>query len=145
MAIKIIRVCDICETEHEQVNVEKEQTFEETVSGFNDDIQNKQYPIDFICSDCILKIEKLRDMTGKENDGKGISCVDTIITYLDCNDVRNAKAVYRNESDKINTYPEIQEWFYNVFGCSLHFQKVCPIDLCKKLRRYNYEKLKSRQ
>ncbi len=44
MAIKIIRICDECGAEHEQIVEPTEETFE--------------CPVAFKCSDCILKEEK---------------------------------------------------------------------------------------
>jgi len=129
MAIKIIRICDICEEEYPQIEIyiEAEQT--------------ATYPVKFICSSCELKIGKLVDAAAKENNNNGISCVSTVISYLFNNRVKEAKAVYQNEADKIREYPKVQDWFYEIFGCPLHLRKNCPIDLCIQLRKYNDEKL----
>ena len=52
---------------------------------------------------------RLNEAQAKENDGRGVSCVQTIVTYLNMGDIRAARAVARNESDKLWAYPEIRK------------------------------------
>ncbi len=46
--------------------------------------------------------DKLDELQKVKNKGGGVSCLRTIIAYLRMGDVRSAKAVAWNESDKIN-------------------------------------------
>lgn len=56
----------------------------------------------------LLKLaDKLWEMQAKENDGRGIECVRSLILYLRRNNPESARAVYLNESDKIRSYPAI--------------------------------------
>ncbi|MBK9141697.1 MAG: hypothetical protein IPM23_04320 [Candidatus Melainabacteria bacterium] len=51
--------------------------------------------------------EELDRLQSGENQGRGVSCVRTLIFYLRRKEFDKAKAVARNESDKIRSYPEI--------------------------------------
>lgn len=53
---------------------------------------------------------QLNDLQNKENEGRGISCVKTIVTYLQNGDIETAKAICRNESDKINSYEDVKNF-----------------------------------
>ena len=48
-----------------------------------------------------------------ENGGRGISCVQTIVTYLNFEDKESALAVINNEWDKIRNYPLIVKFLQN--------------------------------
>lgn len=54
--------------------------------------------------------DELEKMQAIENEGRGISCVKTVIIYLRLGDLTKAKAVCDNEGDKIGNYPEIKEY-----------------------------------
>ncbi len=45
-----------------------------------------------------------------KNNGRGVSCVRDIYTYLVLGDMGKAKAVVNNEWDKISSYPDIAQW-----------------------------------
>ena len=130
MAIKVIRICDKCGLEYPQ-----------SISPFfGYETKEKEYtcPIDFVCSDCILKeykrqnyINELDDLQSKENDGRGVACIRDIIFYLRRNEIDTAKRVYQSEGDKIRQYPEIQKWLLDNFGCRTHLKKNCDDWLCK--------------
>ena len=51
MAIRVIRICDECGTEYEQVigGTAVERAFVKKVGEV-------RYPVDFVCSDCTIKI-----------------------------------------------------------------------------------------
>ncbi|MGD9684521.1 MAG: hypothetical protein AB7W16_25435 [Candidatus Obscuribacterales bacterium] len=51
--------------------------------------------------------DELDRLQSGENQGRGVSCVRTLIFYLRRQEFDRAKAVARNESDKIRSYPEI--------------------------------------
>ncbi len=51
---------------------------------------------------------KLDALQSEKNGGRGISCIRTLIFYLDRGDIDSAKAVFLNESDKIRNYPDIK-------------------------------------
>lgn len=53
--------------------------------------------------------DTLEEFQKTKNDGRGISCVQTIIMYLRRNEVDKTKAVCLNESDKLRSYPDIME------------------------------------
>ncbi len=124
MAIKVIRICDDCGEKHTQI--------------IDENIVDYSCPVKFICSDCILKESKrqdniriLDDLQSKENDGRGVSCICSIISFLRRKEYNNAKRVYQYDGDKIRQYPEIQDWLSNNFGCRTHLKKNCDNWLCK--------------
>lgn len=90
-----------------------------------------------------IDIEQLKELDAKENEGRGISCVQSVITCLERNDIATAKIVYRNDGDKIRCYPKIQQWFYDNIGCRCHFEKNCDSWLCEDIRRYHDERIKN--
>lgn len=53
--------------------------------------------------------EELHALQAEENEGRGISCVQTVILYLRRGDAETAAAALFNEWDKIRSYPEIVE------------------------------------
>ena len=130
MAIKVIRICDICETEYEQFRIKWDTSNEVS------------YSIDFICSTCIFEIEKLKDLESQENEGRGVTCVRYIIHHLEKADIETAKRIYVTEGDKITSYPKIQEWMYKNFGCRNCLKINCQHKLCKALKEYNDLKLR---
>lgn len=50
---------------------------------------------------------KLRTLQAVKNDGRGVSCVRTIVSELERGDLTGALAVTNNESDKIRSYMDI--------------------------------------
>jgi len=55
--------------------------------------------------DCIG--DRLWDLQAPLNDGRGVSCVRSLCTYLRRHDIDAAQAVADNESDKLSNYPTI--------------------------------------
>jgi len=53
--------------------------------------------------------DTLDNLQNEKNDGRGVSCAQTVILYLREGDVRKAKAVCWNEADKIVNYPDIRK------------------------------------
>lgn len=83
----------------------------------------------------INKINELDILQSQENDGRGVSCVRSIVFYLRQNDEHTAKVVYQNKGDKILQYPKIQQWMEENFGCRLHLKINCDGWLCERIRR----------
>ena len=126
MGLKIIRICDLCGSEHKQINQYRTLC---------------EYPENFICSDCILKANKLVDLAIKNSNGNGISCVSQIFNSIIRSEIEEAKRIYQHDGDKISSYPKIQQWFYDNFGCRTHLIKNCKNELCQSLKKYNDSKL----
>lgn len=60
------------------------------------------------CPECCERIlTTLRALESKQNDGRGVSCVRSVITYLERGDLESAQAVANTDHDKIRNYPEI--------------------------------------
>ncbi len=53
--------------------------------------------------------DKLDTLQQEKNNGRGVSCLRTLVSYLRAGDTRSAKAVCWNEADKIVNYPDIRE------------------------------------
>lgn len=122
MAMKIIRICDVCGAEHEQID-----------SMYS----ISEIPVDFTCSDCILKIEQLADLNANTNNGRGILTVRDIISCLRSGKVETAKIVYGIDGDKIQPYRNLQNKIESILGCRLHCVKNCQDKLCKAIREHN--------
>lgn len=54
------------------------------------------------------EIQALSDLESKQNDGRGVSCVRSIIAYLKRGDLESARTVADIDHDKIRNYPEIE-------------------------------------
>lgn len=70
--------------------------------------------------------DELEQLQADKNDGRGISCVQTIITYLKRGDLKNARNVCFNEADKISSHEDIRDFlkeklFKGVPGHPWHF------------------------
>jgi hypothetical protein len=64
---------------------------------------------------------ELQTLQAEKNDGRGVSCVRTVVTYLEMGKLDKAQAVCWNESDKMHSYPDIQKFIVeNVFGEEKH-------------------------
>lgn len=53
---------------------------------------------------------RLFDLQKDQNDGRGVSCVRSIVWYIEHDDFESAKAVANTDFDKIRRYPEIAEY-----------------------------------
>lgn len=62
----------------------------------------------FIAGGAEALAAELNALQSCQNDGRGVSCVKSIVAYLQRNDLTAAKAVVNNEGDKIASYPEIE-------------------------------------
>lgn len=56
--------------------------------------------------------DELFKLQSSENEGRGVNCVRGIVNHLRACNGKDAKAVCRNEWDKIRNYPKIVEWLF---------------------------------
>lgn len=54
--------------------------------------------------------DELNELQTQENDGRGVSCVRTAITYLRRGKIEEAKRVCDLDHDKISSYPKLVEY-----------------------------------
>ena len=59
---------------------------------------------------CMKISEDLKFLQTQCNNGRGLSCVDTMIMYLDADYFHTAKVVATNEWDKISGYPILAKY-----------------------------------
>ncbi|MDF2435479.1 MAG: hypothetical protein JWP44_5110 [Mucilaginibacter sp.] len=57
-----------------------------------------------------LHIDELKELNKLQNDGRGVSCVNSIIYYLERQSYFDALTVIDNEFDKLRNYPAIVQW-----------------------------------
>lgn len=56
-----------------------------------------------------INIDRLDLLQGRQNDGRGVSCVRQLVFYLRRDNQQAAKTIASNEWDKIASYPEVAE------------------------------------
>ena len=56
---------------------------------------------------------QLDELQKLENNGRGVSCVKSAITYLKAGDIESAKQICRWDHDKIVNYPKLVEFIKN--------------------------------
>lgn len=67
-------------------------------------------------------IAELEALNKLANNGRGVHCVGDVITLLQAGNKDAAKAVFKNEMDKISEYPAIYLWMIMRFGVrSMHY------------------------
>ena len=77
--------------------------------------------------------ERLDVLQKDQNDGRGISCVKSIITYLKLGDLRSAIAVRQHDGDKTISYFDVESYLTEKFGCRTHSKINCTnTTLCGK-------------
>ena len=59
-----------------------------------------------------LLIQRIYSAQSEKSQGRGISCVQTLLFYASCGEMDKAEAVCVNEGDKISSYPEIQKLIF---------------------------------
>lgn len=67
----------------------------------------------------------------KENDGRGIRCVQAICTYLCREDESSARNVRQLDGDKTRSYPVVEYELYRIFGCRIHGIHDCKTSYCR--------------
>lgn len=70
-------------------------------------------------------VEKLWNAQAIENDGRGISCVRSMVQYLMADLVEDARSVRRLARDKTRAYPNVEKLLIEIFGCRLHECQGC--------------------
>lgn len=60
--------------------------------------------------DIINIANELDILQAKENEGRGISCVKTIVAYLKMGKLEDARTICHTEHDKIVSYPTIKNF-----------------------------------
>lgn len=61
-----------------------------------------------------MNLDKLKELEKVQNEGRGVSCVRSIILYLEREDVDSACACCWNENDKLRSYPAIEAELRNL-------------------------------
>jgi hypothetical protein len=79
------------------------------------------------------KVEELRRISGVENNGRGISCVRSMLQYLDRDDIETARIIFGNEGDKVRQYPKVDVLLRDILGCRMHGERDCDDSLCSSL------------
>lgn len=75
-------------------------------------------------------IQELKILESKENDGRGVVCVKSIIALLERDRFNDARAIWEHDGDKINQYPKIEKAILDIFGCRIHLRKNCVSCVC---------------
>ena len=60
-----------------------------------------------------MDISELRKLESEANEDRGVSCVKSIISYIERGDLQSARTVRVMDGDKLYQYPEIEEWMDN--------------------------------
>lgn len=80
--------------------------------------------------------ERLADILDKlqapQNNGRGVSCIRSMITWLRRGDYRSARAVSSNEYDKIRGYPDIQLVIDHEFGDYIYKAETLRFTRCNE-------------
>lgn len=79
------------------------------------------------------QIDELDRLQAAHNDGRGISCVRSILIYLREGDIESAITIRCTEGDKIRQYKDVKDFLREMFGCRLHNKHNCDEWLCKEL------------
>lgn len=61
-----------------------------------------------------------------ENEGRGIHCVQAIVTYLRRGDLASAQSIRSIDGDKTRGYPKVEQALTEHLGCRLHLTLKCP-------------------
>jgi hypothetical protein len=69
-------------------------------------------------------IDKLDELQKIKNDGRGVTCVKSIVAFLRMNMVKDAIATYHWDSDKIRNYPDINKMIKEKFGIQDVFDTI---------------------
>ena len=70
-----------------------------------------------------MDLSELKKEESIQNNGRGVSCVRTIIHYLEQDDIESAKACFTNEGDKIANYPELETILENLLGMKGRYKR----------------------
>ncbi len=81
---------------------------------------------------CDAVADELDGLQAKKNQGRGVSCVRTMIMYLRQGNITSAMAVRQIEGDKTRSYEDIESYLNKTFGCRTHGMIDCGGWLCKR-------------
>jgi hypothetical protein len=79
------------------------------------------------------KADFLEAVDKATNEGRGLSFLRTVITYLRREQFDHARQVYFVDADKVHSEPEAALALFHVFGCRLHGDHECQDSLCNDL------------
>ncbi len=54
--------------------------------------------------------DELETLQGEQNDGRGVSCVRSVVHYLRVGDIASARQVCLTDGDKMRNYPVIKDY-----------------------------------
>ena len=80
-------------------------------------------------------VNDLDTLQAKENKGRGISCVKSVVDLMKRGELILARTVRQTEGDKTRSYPEVEALLYRIFGCRLHGYKNCTDTFCQELNK----------
>lgn len=69
--------------------------------------------------------DELNQLQEKENDGRGITCVKSIVAYLRMGDLRSAVLIRQHDGDKTINYYDVENYLTEKFGCRTHGKINC--------------------
>jgi len=90
--------------------------------SYDDTPKSKElYDFFMMASDCLRAARIIHAQNLETNVPRGSMTAKTIISYLDRFDLESAKAVYRNDGDKVYQYPKLKTAIEStVIGCRDH-------------------------
>jgi hypothetical protein len=62
------------------------------------------------------QLDQLRELESEANDGRGVTCVRSIIFYIETGDFESAAIRYRTDRDKLRQYPELEAFLKDLFS-----------------------------
>lgn len=74
-----------------------------------------------------MNLTELKRLESIQNDGRGVSCVRSILIYLERNDEHTAQVVFFNEHDKIHNYPDIENELIKLLGVKCPYKSFGEI------------------
>lgn len=78
---------------------------------------------------------EIDEVQSKENDGRGIVCVEIIVHYLRQGNYNSALNVRRIDGDKTRMHKEVEKVLYKWFGCLSHGHINCQNSFCKSVNQ----------
>lgn len=77
------------------------------------------------------ELAELIECEKKQNDGRGVACVRTIISYIRSGAMRRAMEVRQLNASMTRGYPEVEVLLSKIFGCPNHGLDSCTHEGCK--------------
>jgi len=76
----------------------------------------------------------LDTLQAKQNQGRGVSCVRDIVTFLRRGKFDEAQRIRQWDGDKTRSYPDIEKALTEIFGCRTHGVHNCRDWLCTETK-----------